>query len=519
MWHTMTSEEIRKKLKTNFEYGLTEQEAKKRQKDYGENKLEKKKKTNIFVKFIKQFQDFMIIVLLIAAVISAVMSYLEGTGEYIDSIIIVTIVFFNAIMGLIQENKAEKALEALAELSAPVAKVKRNGKVKEVLSTKLVPGDIIQLETGCFVPADCRILTATTLEIEESALTGETIPVTKEPIDMTNNKAQTGDISNMAFATTIITKGHGQAVVCDIGMNTKVGKIAKLILSDESPDTPLQKKLGEVGKKLGIVALGICIIIFIIGILKKIQWVQMFMTSVGLAVAAIPEGLPAIVTILLSIGVTKMAKKKSIIRKLPAVETLGSSQVICSDKTGTLTQNKMKVMVLNDASGNISNKTTNTNRFLLELATLCNDSTLQKEAGKWQVLGEPTENAIINAAVENKIYKMELEEKFPRNFEIPFESSRKLMTTIHKLDNGYRIITKGAPDILIKRCEKYYYNGKTEIMDTYKTNQIQLTNQKLAEKAMRLIAVAYLDVMQLPSKITSEQIEKNLVFVRANWND
>ena len=270
-------------------------------------------------------------------------------------------------MGLVQESRAEKAIEALTKLSAPTAKVKRDGIIKEIPCEDVVPGDIVLLETGNFVPADCRILYSAKLSIEESALTGETISVNKEPEAILNRNILPADMLNMAFATTTVTSGHGEAVVCDIGMNTKVGQIAKLILSNKAPDTPLQKKLGEIGKKLGIVALGICMLIFVIGILKRIPWMEMFMTSVGLAVAAIPEGLPAIVTILLSIGVTQMAKKNSIIRKLPAVETLGSSQVICSDKTGTLTQNKMKVVQITDGFSGITNQMTSTNRLILEL--------------------------------------------------------------------------------------------------------------------------------------------------------
>lgn len=270
-------------------------------------------------------------------------------------------------MGLIQENRAEKALEALTKLASPTAKVKRNGKIKEIPCEDVVPGDIVLLESGNFVPADCRILEASRLSIEESALTGETVPVNKDPIAILERNVLPADMLNMAFATTVVTSGHGEAVVCDIGMNTKVGQIAKLILSDEAPETPLQKKLENVGKKLGLSALIICGIIFVIGILKQIPWMEMFMTSVGLAVAAIPEGLPAIVTILLSIGVTKMAKKNSIIRKLPAVETLGSSQVICSDKTGTLTQNKMKVVRVTDGAHLPTNELNSTDRLIIEL--------------------------------------------------------------------------------------------------------------------------------------------------------
>lgn len=337
MWHTLSSIEVEKKLNTNFSRGLSSKEAEKRAKVFGKNKLDEKKKVSFISKLIAQFKDFMIIILLIAAVISAIISYVEGSNDYMDSIIIVAIVFFNAMMGIIQENKAEKSLEALRKLSAPVAKVKRDGKVVNIESSNLVPGDVIILEAGNLVPADCHLVKAFNLKVEESALTGEAVPVLKDPSVILKQNVPLGDMLNTVFSSTIVTNGHGEAIVTDIGMSTKVGTIAKMIITDESPQTPLQKKLSDVGKKLGTACIIICIAIFIIGLIKKISFIEIFMTSIGLAVAAIPEGLPAIVTIMLSIGVTKMAKKNAIIRKLPAVETLGSSSVICSDKTGTLT--------------------------------------------------------------------------------------------------------------------------------------------------------------------------------------
>ena len=348
MWYTMFTEDIRRKLRTNINYGLSEDEAKERLIKYGLNKLDENKKESLVIKFIKQFNDFMIIILIIASIISAVMAYVEGNNDYIDSCIIIAIVIFNAIMGVVQESKAEKSLEALKEMSSPIAKVRRNGRIVEVKSEEVVIGDILILEAGNYVAADCRIIKAFDLKIEESSLTGETLAVSKNAEVILDKELSLGDISNMAFATTIVMNGHAESIVTEIGMDTKVGKIANMIISDEAPDTPIQKKLGEVGKILGIVCLLICSAIFIIGIYKKIPAMEMFMTSIGLAVAAIPEGLPAIVTIMLSIGVTRMASKHAIIRKLPAVETLGSSSVICSDKTGTLTQNKMTVTEIKD---------------------------------------------------------------------------------------------------------------------------------------------------------------------------
>ena len=416
-------------------------------------------------------------------------------------------------MGLIQETKAEKALDALAKLASPIAKVKRDGKIKEIPCEDVVPGDIVLLENGNYVPADCRIIESARLGIDESALTGENIASNKDANAILNNNVLPADMLNMAFATTTITSGHGEAVVCDIGMRTKVGQIANLIMSNESPETPLQRKLGEVGKKLGLIAIAICGLIFLIGILKHIPWMEMFMTSIGLAVAAIPEGLPAVVTILLSIGVTKMAKKNSIIRKLPAVETLGSSQVICSDKTGTLTQNKMKVVQITDGTGTIDKPLTATNKLILELGSLCSDSYLQEENGKLITIGEPTENAIVNASIENNIYKSNLEKEFKRVGEIPFDSNRKLMTTIHKVPTGYKIITKGAPDVLLGKCTMDYNKGIIRELSESRKAQIQKINTQMAERALRVLGVAYIDIKIMPQKLAPEIVEKNLIFV------
>ena len=505
MWQTKEISQIFKELKTSYK-GLNENEVKQRLEKYGKNTLKEKKKESIFIKFIKQFNDFMIITLIIAAIISAVVSKMNGESDYIDSIIIIAIVIFNAIMGLVQEQKAEKSIEALRKMTAPVAKVIRNGKVQEVKASEVVPGDIVILETGNYVPADCRLIKSYNLKIEESSLTGETVPSEKEADKVLNNDIAVADMKNMAFATTIVVNGHAEAVVVDTGMNTKVGKIAGMIIEDEAPETPIQKKLGEVGKTLAIVCIVICILIFVIGIFKKIPIIEMFMTSVGLAVAAIPEGLPAIVTIMLSIGVTKMAKKNSIIRKLPAVETLGSSTVICSDKTGTLTQNKMTVTTIKDCDGTSRNK-----KMILELATMCTDTTEEHINGTKEAKGEPTEVAITNAALLNGISKSYLYEQMPRINELPFDSTRKMMTTIHKIGNKYRIITKGAPDVLIRKCIKYYKNG--QILSVFEIEElIKLQNQDMAQRALRVIAVAYKDVDTMPNLNSAENVENNLVF-------
>ena len=505
MWHSCSVEEIAKNLKTNINIGLSDDEAQKRFERYGPNNLKEKKKESIFVKFIKQFNDFMIITLIIAAIISAVVSKLNGEADYIDSIIIVAIVIFNAIMGLVQEQKAEKSLEALKKMSAPNAKVRRDGRVQEIDATLVVPGDIVILEAGNYVPADCRLINSYNLKIEESALTGETIPSLKDSSKILKENTAMGDLCNMVFATTIVVNGHGEAIVVETGMNTRVGKIAGMIIEDESPETPIQKKLAEVGKILAIACIIICVLIFVIGIFKKIPIIEMFMTSVGLAVAAIPEGLPAIVTIMLSIGVTKMAKKNSIIRKLPAVETLGSSSVICSDKTGTLTQNKMTVTEIRNCFGRANS---NERKFILELGTMCTDTTEERINGKLGFVGEATEVAISNAAMEEGVSKSFLYDEMKRINDIPFDSKRKMMTTIHKYGNGYRIITKGAPDVLLKRCSNCYSGG--QIVPIFsKKDDINEQNNQMAEKALRVIAVAYKDVEKLPEM---QDVEKDLIF-------
>ena len=507
MWHTKSIEQTRSEIKTSINKGLSDEEVNSRLKEFGENILQDKKKENIFIKFIKKFNDFMIIILLIASVVSAIVTFMNGDNDYIDSIIIVFIVVFNAIMGLVQENKAEKSLEALKKMSSPMAVVRRNGKINKIKSSELVPGDIVILEAGNFVPADCRLIKAYNLKVEESALTGETVAVSKEANCIIKKDASIGDMLNMVFHATIITNGHAEAIVVATGMNTRVGSIAKMIINDESPQTPIQKKLDEVGKILGIVCVIICLAIFLIGVLKHISVTEMFMTSIGLAVAAIPEGLPAIVTIMLSIGVTRMAKKNAIIRKLPAVETLGSSSVICSDKTGTLTQNKMNVVECVNYGGNMNS--IEDKKFLLRLGTMCTDCTIDNDS----VLGEATEIAIVNEALEFGENKNNLYKEFERISEIPFDSTRKMMTTIHKYNGKFRVITKGAPDVLISNCKKYYINGIEQNISASVISRINNYNLKMAEKALRVIAVAYKDIEVIPQNVDSINIEKDLVFV------
>jgi len=506
MWQTLEKNDVIRRLNTKEREGLTEEEVKIRQEKYGKNKLKDKKKESIIIKFIKQFNDFMIITLIIASIISAVISKMQGENDYVDSIIIIGIVIFNALMGVIQEAKAEKSIEALKQMTPQITKVIRNGKTTEINAEDLVKGDIVILETGNFIPADCRIIESHNLKIEESSLTGEAEPSLKEANIICKKDIPLGDMKNMAFMASTVVNGTGKAIVTETGMETKVGQIANMIIEDEAPETPLQKKLGEVGKILGIACLAICIIIFIIGLIKKIEPIEMFMTAVGLAVAAIPEGLPAIVTIMLSIGVTKMAKRNSIIRKLPAVETLGSSNVICSDKTGTLTQNKMKVVEVKSKNP----------KFIITMATLCTDCEITVENNQEKVIGEPTEKAIVEEGLHIGCNKKETEKIFPRINEIPFDSNRKMMTTIHRIGRKYRIICKGAPDVLLDKCTKEVLeigdsqDIKVKTLDKLK---IKNENEQMAHKALRVIAVAFKDVTELPSKIDSSTIENNLTFV------
>lgn len=504
MWSTLDVKNVQRKLKTSINVGLTEEEAENRKKQYGENKLDEGKKESLFIKFIKQFNDFMIITLLIASGISASISYIQKTNDYIDSIIIVAIVVLNVTVGVIQESKAEKSIEALNKLTAPKAKVKRDNILKTIDSKELVPGDIIVIETGDYIPADCRLINSYNLKVEESALTGENMPVLKKADCIVSEKAAVGDMQNLVFATTMVVNGHAEAIVTETGMNTKVGKIAGMIIKDEAPETPLQKRLGDVGKKLGIVALLICVLIFFIGLIKKIPVMEIFITSVGLAVAAIPEGLPAVVTIMLSIGVTKMAKKNSIIRKLPAVETLGSSNVICSDKTGTLTQNKMKVMEIIGLDQNPFRK-----KEILEMACMCTDCNINYSTK--EVDGEATEKSIVEAALDVGIDKNELYSKMQRVNDIPFDSDRKMMSTIHQVGNKYRVITKGAPEILIKKCNRYLENTREEHLNSENIRKINKINEQMADKALRVIAVGYKDLDELPLDVNTS-LEENLTF-------
>ncbi|MDF2473248.1 MAG: hypothetical protein K0R21_1030 [Anaerocolumna sp.] len=511
-WHSISKETAVNALQSSSQTGLTKKEVAKRQKKYGLNVLEGKKKTSLFVRFFKQFEDFMIITLICAAIISFFVSFLHGELDFVDPIIILLIITFNAMLGVLQESKAEKSLEALKKMSAPTSLVIRDGILSTVDAKELVPGDIIHLETGSFVPADARLLTAINLKIEEASLTGESHPVEKDADIVLEDDTLLADRHNMVMSSCIVTYGRGTAVVTATGMSTEVGHIAKLIMEDNTPMTPLQKRLASTGKALGTAALVICIILFILGILKNRPIFDMFMTSVSLAVAAIPEGLPAIVTIMLSLGVQRMAKKNAVIRKLPAVETLGSATVICSDKTGTLTQNKMTVTELASLIGKEPPDSLAA-EHILTLTSLCNDSILQITGkGKHTTVsatGEPTEKALIMAAYHIGLIKSKLDLTYPRIYEIPFDSARKLMTTVHRMENGQiKSITKGAPDILISKCTYIDKKGKAVPITREHINTMNRLNRSMAERALRVIAVAYKAIPE--SEITySSHLEIN----------
>lgn len=512
-WHSLSIEETLKELNVSPEHGLSTNEVKKRQQIYGKNELVAKKNKSVISKFLEQFSDFMIIILICAAAISFIISYMEGQPNYVDPIIILCIILLNATLGVLQESKAEKALEALKKMSAPTAHVIRDGKLTTTASSDLVPGDIILLEAGYFVPADGRIISSFNLKVEEASLTGESHPVDKLANVILKPDTNLGDQCNLVMATSTVTYGRGLAVVTNIGMNTQVGHIARLIMEDDNPTTPLQKRLAKTSKVLGTSALLICIVIFIIGILKKLPIFDMFMTSVSLAVAAIPEGLPAIVTIMLSLGVQRMAKKNAVIRKLPAVETLGSATVICSDKTGTLTQNVMTVTQICSING-VEKPNSDFGIFLLSHGALCNDAILQKDNKQVTISGEPTEKALVMAAYEAGANKVELDSSFKRVNEIPFDSSRKLMTTIHKSSDGtYRSITKGAFDYLISRCTHLYKNGSQHPLTRMDISKLNTINNKMTDQALRVIAVAYKNISKSEVNSSQKDLENNLTLI------
>lgn len=505
-YHSEELEKVLAEVSTNAETGLTKDEIKKRSEQFGKNKLQEKKKKTLLSKFFEQFKDAMIIILLIASVVSFVIACInKNPKEFFEPVLILLIVVLNAIMGVAQESKAEKALDALNNMSAPHARVIRDGEEKIINACDLVPGDIILLEAGDFVPADARLIKSVSLKSEESALTGESVPTEKNAEKHIKQKAPIGDRANMVFMGCSITYGTAKAVVVATGMNTEMGKIAGLLSNEEEGATPLQEKLAKLGKYLGIVALIACAIVFVVGLFSDMNILELFMTAVSLAVSAIPEGLPAIVTIVLSIGVQRMVKKNAIIRRLPAVETLGSASIICSDKTGTLTMNRMTLVeAYTDSSSaceEISNDNSSKVKKLLTYATLCSDGSIVVKGTRETHIGDPTETAIVSASHKNGIEKDELNAKYPRLAELPFDSDRKLMTTINKINGKNVVIVKGAVDVIVTRCIK----GNLE-----KANEF---NEIMSSKALRVIAVAYKEIDEVPEKLKFEELENELTFM------
>ena len=506
-------------LDVDITSGLTNEEAQKRSEKYGSNRLEGGKEKSIFQMMLEQLKDFLVIILIIAAVISIVL------GEALEGIIILAIVVLNTILGVYQENKASNALKALKEMASPHAKVLRNGQIVEVASSDVVPGDITILEAGDYIPADLRLIETVNLKIDEAALTGESVPVEKDANVVLPMDAGLGDRINSAYMGTVITYGRGKGLITDIGMQTQMGNIADML--NETPDesTPLQKKLDRLGKLLGIVCLAICGIIFLLGLWHGMELFDIFMTSVSLAVAAIPEGLTVVVTVVLAMGMQKMVKCNAIIKRLSAVETLGSTTVICSDKTGTLTQNKMTIQKLYDAEkeylvsgsgyspkGEVTDmdgkKASDSVTKLIEGGLLCNDSIYNPE--EETIIGDPTEGAMVVLAHKCNMEKNEWEKKYPRIQEIPFDSDRKLMSTFHDINGELVMYTKGAPDELLKRCTHVEIAGEVQELSKGKRDEILAKNKEFAESALRVIGVAY----RLVKKVdTSLEAENDLIFV------
>ncbi len=503
--HDKSSEEVLRALAVSPEAGLTAEEAALRKEKYGVNKLKEKKKKTTMQRFFDQFKDAMIIILLIAAVISFVLICVEKNwGELFEPGLILLIVILNAIMGVYQEGKAEKALDALKNMSAPHARVIRGGVEMVIDAAELVPGDIIKLEAGDFVPADARLLQSVSLKSEEAALTGESVPSEKDAAVVVDENAPIGDRTNMVFSGCSITYGTALAVVSATGMDTEMGKIANLLDSEEDTQTPLQQKLAQLGKYLGFMALAACAVIFVVGLLNKIPVMHIFMTSVSLAVSAIPEGLPAIVTIVLSIGVQRMVKKNALIRRLPAVETLGGASVICSDKTGTLTQNRMTLTKAYVDGGEIeliSATNSESVRQLLNYGTLCCDGSVVFSDEGEQHIGDPTETAIVVASHKNGFEKDALNKQFPRLAGIPFDSDRKLMSTVNEIDGKKIVIVKGAFDMMAVRCVK----GDLETA--------KRITEEMSRDALRVLAVAYREIDEIPENLTSEELENGLTFM------
>ncbi|WEV43233.1 calcium-translocating P-type ATPase, PMCA-type [Lactobacillus sp. ESL0684] len=505
-------EQVEAKLETSTANGLSTDQVKQRQQKYGPNSLAGKQKTSIWQRFLAQFKDFMIIVLIIAAVLSGFVAQ-----EWTDAVIIMVVVMLNAILGVFQETRSEEAIDALKEMSTPNAHVRRDSQIVKIPSTELVPGDIVLLEAGDVVPADLRLISSNSLKIEESALTGESVPVDKSSTTLQDEKVALADQVNMAFSNTNVTYGRGEGIVTETGMKTEVGKIATMLNNTDETDTPLKQNLNQLGKTLTIMILIICAVVFVVGFFTKQGSqpadklaIEMFLVAVSLAVAAIPEGLPAIVTIILALGTQVMAKHNSIVRKLPAVETLGATDVICSDKTGTLTQNKMTVEQLfyDGQTHSTQQKISDTEPALLAMI-LANDTKISDDQN---LLGDPTETALIQYAFDQQLDVLQLLHDYQRVQEVPFDSERKLMSTVNQADDKYFVAVKGAPDQLLKRVTKIDQSGQiTPITDEQKA-EIAAVNEQMAQKALRVLGLAYKVVDQTYTDPKTDNVEQDLIF-------
>ena len=512
-WFNKSVEEVEKELETDLSKGLSNEEVQKRREKYGLNELKAKKKKSLFQKFLDQFKDFSIIILIIAAIVSGIVGVAEGEGVT-DTIIILIVVIVNAIIGVSQEAKAEKSLEALQKLTDHASKVLRNGEVIVIPSKELVPGDIVVLDTGDYIPADLRIIEAVNLKSQESSLTGESVPVEKTTEKIEEKEVGIGDRINMLFSSSLVTYGRGKGIVVETGMTTEVGKIAGMLDNTEEQITPLQEKLNKLGKTLGIAALAICVVIFIIGLIQGKEPIHMFMTAVSLAVAAIPEGLVAVSTIVLAIGVQKMVKKNAIVKRLPAVETLGSATVICSDKTGTLTKNQMTVekIFINSDTKDVEQYKDSNDLDLEKLVLanmLCNDTKISSDG---TLTGDPTETALVDMG-----FKLDFEpsiyDEMPRVGEVPFDSDRKLMTTINEVNGKYIVYTKGGVDELLARCNSYLLNGEIkQDLENY-SKIVRENNEKMAKEALRVLSCAYKEIDHKPTDEEIKNIENDLIFV------
>ena len=500
VWHTYSTRQTLSELETDKSRGLSGAEAERRLARWGPNRLEEGRRQGLLLRFLGQMKDPMILVLLAAAALSL---WASGGEDWLDAAIILVIVVVNACISISQEDSAEKALEALRKMSAPLAKVVRDGALQRLETDRLVPGDIIHLEAGDLVPADARILEAASLQADESAMTGESVPVSKGLLSALPEDTPLAERHNMVLASTVITRGRAVCVVTGTGMDTEVGRIAGLLLGEGEGQTPLQKKMAEISKTLSFVCLCVCAVMFGVGLLQGRPMLDMFLTAVSLAVAAIPEGLPAIVTIVLALGVGRMARRGAIVKKLPAVETLGCAGVICSDKTGTLTQNKMTVQQVWIPAGG-------RRREALLAGCLCSDARLEWRAGAPAAQGDPTEGALVVAAAREGLDKNKLEEEQPRRADLPFDSTRKLMSTVHpKADGGFRVYVKGAPDVLLDRCTA----GSRGPLTAPQRSRILRANEEMAGQALRVLAVAERDLAFLPPTLDSQTLESGLTFL------